>query len=43
MPVQPNPIMSFFPIVVVCGILYMLVIRPQRSRRRSIKRMVDRP
>jgi preprotein translocase subunit YajC len=41
MPVQPNPLMSFFPIIVVCGILYMLVIRPQQKQAKEHRRMLD--
>jgi len=37
----PNPIVSFMPIVVVCAILYLLVIRPQQKQSKDHKRMVD--
>jgi preprotein translocase subunit YajC len=37
----PNPLMSFLPLVVVCGILYMLVIRPQQKQAKEHRRMVD--
>ena len=36
-----NPLVSFAPILVVCGILYMLVIRPQQKQVKDHKRMVD--
>jgi preprotein translocase subunit YajC len=36
-----NPIMSFFPLIVVCAILYMLVIRPQQKSAKDHRRMVD--
>ena len=38
---QPNPIVSFVPIIVICGILYMLVIRPQQKQAKDHRRMVD--
>lgn len=37
----PNPLMSFTPLVVVCGILYLLVIRPQQKQAKEHRRMVD--
>jgi preprotein translocase subunit YajC len=36
-----NPLMSVFPMVVVCLILYMLVIRPQQKQAKDHKKMVD--
>jgi preprotein translocase subunit YajC len=33
--------MSFFPIIVVCGILYMLVIRPQQRQAKELRKMLD--
>ena len=37
----PSPLVSFAPVLVVCGILYMLVIRPQQKQSKDHKRMVD--
>ncbi len=37
----PNPIASFVPMIVVIGILYFLVIRPQQKAAKEQKRMVD--
>lgn len=37
----PNPIMSFFPMIVVCAILYMLIIRPQQKQAKDHRQMVD--
>lgn len=37
----PNPLVSFTPILVVCAILYLLVIRPQQKQARELKKMVD--
>ena len=36
-----NPFVSFMPIVVVMGILYLLVIRPQQKQAKEHRRMVD--
>src|SRR5690242_3543321 len=36
-----NPLMSFFPLIVVCAILYMLVIRPQQKAAKDHRKMVD--
>ena len=38
---QPSPIVSFVPIIVVCGILYLLVLRPQQKQAKDHRRMVD--
>jgi len=38
---SPNPIVSFVPMIVVVGILYMLIIRPQQQQAKDHKRMVD--
>jgi preprotein translocase subunit YajC len=37
----PSPIMSFVPMVVVIGILYMLIIRPQQKQTKEHRYMVD--
>src|SRR5688572_7073166 len=37
----PNPLVSFTPILVVCAILYVLVIRPQQKQVKEHKKMVD--
>jgi preprotein translocase subunit YajC len=36
-----NPILNFMPMIVVVGILYMLVIRPQQKQEKERKRMID--
>ena len=41
MPTQANPIMSFFPVIVVCVILYLMVIRPQQKQAKELRRMLD--
>ncbi len=38
---SPNPIISFVPMLVVIGILYFLIIRPQQQQAKSHRRMVD--
>ena len=37
----PSPIVSFVPMIVVIGILYLLIIRPQQQQAKEHKRMVD--
>jgi len=37
----PNPIVSFVPMIVVIGILYFLIIRPQQQQTKEHKRLVD--
>lgn len=36
-----NPIMSFMPMIVICLILYILVIRPQQKSAKDHRRMID--
>src|ERR1700688_2316106 len=36
-----NPIISFVPMVVVVGILYFLIIRPQQQQAKDHRRLVD--
>jgi len=38
---QPSPIMSFVPMVVVIGILYFLIIRPQQKQAKEHRALVD--
>ncbi len=37
----PNPIVSFIPMVVVIGIIYFLIIRPQQRQQKEHRKMVD--
>lgn len=37
----PNPIASFVPMIVVIGILYFLIIRPQQQQAKTHRRLVD--
>ena len=36
-----SPIVSFVPMIVVIGILYMLIIRPQQQQAKEHRRMID--
>jgi preprotein translocase subunit YajC len=38
---SPNPIMSFVPMIVVIGILYFLIIRPQQQQAKEHRQLVD--
>jgi len=38
---QANPLASFVPMIVVIGILYFLIIRPQQKQAKEHKAMVD--
>jgi preprotein translocase subunit YajC len=38
---SPNPIVSFVPMIVVIGILYFLIIRPQQQQAKEHRRLVD--
>jgi len=38
---SPNPIVSFVPMIVVIGILYFLIIRPQQTQAKEHRRLVD--
>jgi preprotein translocase subunit YajC len=37
----PNPIVSFVPMIVVIGILYFLIIRPQQQQTKEHRKLVD--
>jgi len=37
----PNPIVSFVPMIVVIGILYFLIIRPQQQQAKQHRQLVD--
>jgi preprotein translocase subunit YajC len=38
---SPNPIVSFVPMIVVIGILYFLIIRPQQQQAKEHRKMVE--
>lgn len=40
-PQQPDPIMSFLPLIVIFVIFYFLIIRPQMKRAKEQKKMQE--
>jgi preprotein translocase subunit YajC len=38
---SPNPIISFMPMIVIIGILYLLIIRPQQKQAKEHRKMVE--
>ncbi len=38
---QPNMLASFFPFILMFGILYLLIIRPQRKRQKELQAMLE--
>jgi preprotein translocase subunit YajC len=40
-PAQPDPIMSFLPLIVLFGLFYFLIIRPQMKRAKDTKKMQE--
>lgn len=40
-PAQPDPIMSFLPLVVLFVLFYFLIIRPQMKRAKDTKKMQE--
>ena len=38
---QPDPIMSFLPLIVIFVIFYFMIIRPQMKRAKDTKKMQD--
>ena len=40
-PAQPDPIMSFLPLVILFVLFYFLIIRPQMKRAKDTKKMQD--
>ncbi len=38
---QPDPIMSFLPLVIIFVVFYFLLIRPQQKRAKEHKQMVE--
>jgi preprotein translocase subunit YajC len=36
-----NPLLNFMPMIVICAILYILVIRPQQRQAKEQRQMVD--
>ena len=40
-PAQPDPIMSFLPLIVLFALFYFLIIRPQMKRAKDTKKMQE--
>jgi preprotein translocase subunit YajC len=40
-PAQPDPIMSFLPLIVLFVLFYFLIIRPQMKRAKDTKKMQE--
>ena len=40
-PVQPNPIIGFLPMILILGIFYFLLIRPQKKQQEEHKKMIS--
>jgi preprotein translocase subunit YajC len=40
-PAQPDPIMSFLPLIVLFALFYFLIIRPQMKRAKDQKKMQE--
>ena len=38
---QPNPLMSFAPLVFIFVIFYFLLIRPQQKRQQEVSKMIE--
>ena len=38
---QVNPLINLFPIVLMIGIMYLLIIRPQRRREQEHTKMIE--
>lgn len=37
---QPNPLVSFFPLILMIGVMYLLLIRPQQKRHKDLQKLV---
>jgi preprotein translocase subunit YajC len=38
---EPNPIMSFLPLIFIFGIFYFMLIRPQQKRQQEVGKMIE--
>jgi len=38
---QPNPIMSFVPLLFVIAVIYFLIIRPQQKQQKELKKQIN--
>ena len=37
----PNPLLSFMPMILILGIFYFLLIRPQQKRQQEVQKLID--
>ncbi|OGW79457.1 MAG: preprotein translocase subunit YajC [Omnitrophica bacterium GWA2_52_8] len=40
-PGQPNPIISFMPLILIFFVMYFLMIRPQQKRQKELQSLVN--
>jgi len=40
-PQQPDPLMSFLPLILIFAVMYFLLIRPQAKRQKEHKKLID--
>lgn len=40
-PAQPNPILSFLPLILMFVVFYFLLIRPQQKRQKELSQMIS--
>lgn len=40
-PVQPNPVVTLFPLILIFFIFYFLLIRPQHRRQKEHRKMLE--
>lgn len=40
-PAQPNPVLSFLPLILMFVIFYFLLIRPQQKRQKELQKMIQ--
>jgi preprotein translocase subunit YajC len=38
---QPNPLISFVPLLLIIVIMYFLLLRPQAKRQKELRKMLD--
>ena len=38
---QPDPFMSFLPLILIFAVMYFLLIRPQAKRQKEHKKLID--
>jgi len=38
---QPNPILSFVPLIFVVAVIYFLIIRPQQKQQKQLQKEID--